>query len=82
MSVEREFATEFGGRLLAIEAVLSRILARMPERAALLDQVEMLLDKAHADQLASVAPDNKDVFLDMMRAASVAVGKMRDEFSI
>lgn len=79
MQAEREFATGFGGRLVAIEAVLYRLITRMPDGQAFLDEVEMSLDRAHADHLANIPAKDRPLFLDVMKAASAAVGKMRDQ---
>ena len=78
MSAEREFATEFGGRLLAMEAVLYRILQQHPTGMTLLDKVEADLDRAHAEHLENIPDQNRDIFLNVMKVASEAIGKMRD----
>lgn len=77
MEAEREFAIEMSGRVLAIETLIIRMMARMTDPNRLLDEVETILDKAHADGLNGTHPQNRDVFLQMMRAAGAALQKMR-----
>ena len=79
MSAEREFAAGFGGRLVAIEAVLFRLITRMPNGQAFIDEVETALDRVHADHLANIPEHDQAMFLDIMKAASAAIGKMRDQ---
>ncbi|MGI3902485.1 MAG: hypothetical protein ACRYGP_16845 [Janthinobacterium lividum] len=79
MSVERDFAIGFGGRLVAIEAVLYRLVAQMPDGRGFLDQVEVTLDRAHAEHLSDVLPENRALFLEVLKEASAAIGKMRDQ---